>query len=139
MKEELSKYEQALAKEQAVVSRKKPGHVESDLQIRCVKWFAYQYQHLRPLLFAVPNGGRRDARTGAILKAEGVHAGVSDLLLLYPSRKYHGLCIEMKKKDGYQRPSQKEWQEAVEEQGYKYIVCRTIDDFIEEVNEYMNN
>ena len=126
MSEEMSIYERALAKEQATTHRKKPGHVESDLQIRCVKWFAYQYQHLRPLLFAVPNGGRRDARTGAILKAEGVHAGVSDLLLLCPSR-------------SYQRPSQKEWQEAVEEQGYKYIVCRTLDDFIKDINDYLNN
>ena len=139
MSEELSIYERALAKEQATSHRKKPGHVESDLQIRCVKWFAYQYQHLRPLLFAVPNGGRRDARTGAILKAEGVHAGVSDLLLLCPNKSFHGLCIEMKKTDGYQRPSQKEWQQAVEEQGYKYIVCRTIDDFISGINDYLNN
>ena len=41
------------------------------------------------------NISRTCAVTGARLKAEGVVAGVSDLLLLVPRGKYHGLCIEM--------------------------------------------
>ena len=139
MSEELSRYELALAKEQVTLHRKRPGHVESDLQIRCVKWFSYQYQYLRPLLFAVPNGGRRDAKTGAILKREGVQAGVSDMILLCPNKQYHALCIEMKTHEGSQSKLQKEWQEAVEEQGYKYAVCRSLDSFIKEVNEYLDN
>ena len=62
---------------------------EHRLQCACVRWFRYQYPHHASLLFAVPNGGRRDAVTGARLKAEGVVAGVADLLLFVPT-KQHG-------------------------------------------------
>ena len=139
MSEELSKYERLLAKDRAISQRKRPSHEESDIQMRCVKWFAYQYPQFRTLLFSVPNGGRRDARTGAILKAEGVQAGVSDMILFIPNRDYHALCIEMKTKQGTQSKLQKEWQAAVEVMGYKYVICRCLDDFINEVGCYIAN
>jgi len=90
------------------------------------------------LLFAVPNGGARNAVTAAILKAEGVVAGVADLLLLYPAGNCHGLCIEMKKPGGKQSQSQKDWQKEVEAQGYKYIVCYGIEDFRDKVSRYID-
>ena len=67
---------------------------EHRLQCTCVRWFGYQYPELSALLFAVPNGGRRDPVTGARLKAEGVVAGVSDLILFLPSDKHrrNGSC-----------------------------------------------
>lgn len=114
-------------------------HVESTIQIACVKWFRYQYNHLRRLLFAVPNGGYRNPITASIMKAEGAMAGVADLLLLVPNANFHGLCIEMKTPKGRQADTQKEWQADVEKQGYKYVVCRSVDDFRKEVNEYLNN
>lgn len=92
---------------------------------------------LAKVLFSVPNGGQRDKITGAILKAEGVVAGVSDLLLLHPSGQYHGLCIEMKTPKGRQQPSQIEWQRAVEQQGFKYIVCHSVDEFLEKTDSYL--
>lgn len=48
---------------------------ESKLQQSCITWFRLQYPRLAKLLFAVPNGSRRDVVTGAILKWEGVVAG----------------------------------------------------------------
>lgn len=102
-----------------------------------MQWFRLQYRHLARNLFAVPNGGYRNAVTGAVLKAEGVLAGVSDLILLYPSGEFHGLCIEMKTPDGRQADTQKEFQQAVEEVGYKYAICRSVTDFISEVNSYL--
>ena len=75
---------------------------EHRLQCACVRWFRYQYPHHVSLLFAVPNGGRRDAVTGARLKAEGVVAGVADLLLFVPTKQHHALCIEMKTATGRQ-------------------------------------
>ena len=113
-------------------------HEESQIQAACVRWFRYQYGHLTKLLFAVPNGSKRDVITGRILKAEGTLAGVADLLLLYPSKQYHGLCIEMKTEKGRQQDSQKEWQTAVEAYGYKYIICRSLDQFREELTKYIN-
>ena len=113
------------------------NHIESQLQKSCVKWFRMQFPRLRPLLFAVPNGGARSAITGAILKSEGVLAGVADLLLLVPNEKYHGLCIEMKTAKGRQSTTQKQWERAVTLQGYKYIVCRSFTDFVKEINNYL--
>lgn len=112
---------------------------EHRLQVACVTWFHYQYQTMKGLLFAVPNGGRRDERTAAKLKAEGVVAGVSDLILLYPSKEWHGLCIEMKteEKGSGQSESQKAWQKKVEERGYRYEVVRTKEQFMELIKTYI--
>lgn len=112
-------------------------HIESIIQQNCVKWFRLQYPKLALLLFAVPNGGARRRIEGAIMKAEGVTKGVSDLLLLFPAKHYHGLCIEMKTEKGKQQPSQKIWQRAVEDAGYKYVICRSFEDFMEQINAYL--
>lgn len=111
-------------------------HEESNLQIACVRWFRLQYPSLAPLLFSVPNGGRRDRVTGAILKAEGAVAGVADLLLLVPNIHRHGLCIEMKTPKGRQSPEQKAWQKAVESFGYKYAVVRYFEEFRDLILDY---
>ena len=71
------------------------------------------------------------------MKAEGVLAGVSDLIHRYPSAGLHARCIEIKTEKGRQQPSQKIFQQEVEKVGYKYIVCRSVDDFINEINEYI--
>lgn len=115
------------------------AHNESNLQKSCVRWFRLQYPKLASLLFAVPNGGARNAVTGAILKAEGVTKGVADLLLLVPNKQYHGLCIEMKTPKGHQSPSQQDWQEDVEWAGYKYVICRTAEEFIREITRYLRD
>lgn len=113
------------------------NHPESHIQCACVRWFRLQYPEYARLLFAVPNGGVRNAVTGRVLKAEGVVAGVADLLLFVPSNGFHSLCIEMKTKDGRQSAAQKEWQQAVQQQGYKYIVVRSLQDFREQIRDYI--
>lgn len=118
--------------------RKKPSDEEHQLQVMCVKWFRYRFPRLRKNLFAVPNGGRRDAITGARMKAEGVLSGVSDLLLLKSNRFYHGLCIEMKTAKGVQSDSQKDWEYHISQHGYKYVVCRSVGDFRREVESYLS-
>ena len=117
-------------------------HEESRIQQGCVRWFRYQFPNLARLLFAVPNGGARDRITGAILKGEGVVAGVSDLILLVPRiifgvAQWHGLCIEMKKPGGYQSPEQRQWEATVNGYGYKYAVCHSLDEFINEIEDYL--
>lgn len=102
-----------------------------------MKWFRLQYPRLTLNLFAVPNGGARWRTEAGIMKGEGVTAGVADLLLLYPAKGYHGLCIEMKTPDGKQQATQKAWQKAVEDAGYKYVICHSVEEFIEEVNAYL--
>ena len=113
------------------------------LQCACVRWFAYQWPEYRGILFAVPNGGARSKATAGKLKAEGVVPGVADLILLVPRIEegcrymWHALCIEMKTAKGRQSPEQMEWQKKVEEFGYRYAVCRSLDEFMAVVNGYL--
>lgn len=116
-----------------------PHDEEHRIQCACVRWFRFQHPSLAQCLFAVPNGGRRDRVTGAKLKAEGVIPGVADLLLLVQRGPFGGLCIEMKTHKGYQSPEQKQWQKIVEGQGYRYAVCRSLDDFIRIITDYLNS
>ena len=121
-------------------TRKRPADEEHRIQCACVRWFNVQYPKLHGRLFAVPNGGRRDATTAAKLKAEGVVPGVADLVLLMSNRDYGALLIEMKTPKGRQSDSQKKWEKTVcADAEYKYVVCRSLDDFIREVDSYLRN
>ena len=130
--EELWKREQA--RQKATKNRRPPRHLESGLQKACVQWFSYQYPKLRLVCFAVPNGGKRNTKEAAIMKSEGVTAGVADMLLLTPRGKYGALCIEFKTDDGAQSESQKVWQRAAEENGNKYVIVRSLEEFIKAKN-----
>lgn len=82
-----------------------------------------QYPELK-LLHHIPNGGKRDVKTAANLKKEGVKAGVPDICLLVARGQYHGLYIELKQpKKGKLQKNQKEWLHALEKQGYSAKVC----------------
>lgn len=122
---------------QSAGARRKPSDEEHRTQCACVRWFRAAYPGMAHSLFAVPNGGRRDKSTGARLKSEGVVAGVSDLVLLRRNRHYGALLIEMKTRSGVQRQSQREWERLVTADGYRYTVCRSVDDFISEVRGYL--
>ena len=108
---------------------------ESKLQSTCVKWFRLQYPHIT--LFAIPNGGNRDAVTGAIMKREGALAGVADLFLMKPSTNYCGLFIEMKAGKGKQSEKQLEFQQKALAAGYQYKVISSLDEFVTEVKVYL--
>ena len=112
-------------------------HIESRMQQACIKWFRLQFPDLAMLMFAVPNGGHRRRIEAAIMKAEGVTAGVADVLFLYPNKDYHGLCIEFKTAKGRQTDAQKAFARIVEQHGYKYIIVRSLLQFINEVKSYI--
>ena len=77
------------------------------------------------LLFHIPNGGSRNKAEAGRFKAEGVKAGVPDLMLPVARGGFHGLFIEMKRLDGGRvRPEQKAWMEKLQAQGYEAVVCR---------------
>lgn len=114
-------------------------HIEDDIQEACVQWFRMQYRKLDILLFAVPNGGRRNAIEASRLKKQGVTSGVSDLILLVPNNKYSSLCIEIKTDIGKQTENQKIWQARAELYNNKYVIVRSLVDFIKEINEYLKD
>lgn len=132
-------YEEMIKLSNSAKSRKKPADDEHRIQCACVKWFRLEYPKLKDVLFAVPNAARRSARNGAYMKDEGMLPGVADLILLKSNRFYGGLAIEMKKPGEYQRTVQKEWQKECEAAGNKYVVCKSLDEFMKVVTDYLND
>lgn len=102
-------------------------------QVALMGWAKLQQRRLPELvlLFAVPNGGDRNAIVAKKLKNEGVRAGIPDLFLPVAREGFHGLFIEMKRED--KRPKrggaggvskvQQQWISALREQGYKVEIC----------------
>lgn len=112
-------------------------HLEDNLQKMCVRWFGYQYPDLALLLHHSPNGGKRNAAEAAKFKAMGVRAGFPDLALYVARQGYYGLFIELKTAKGRQSEHQKYYQCVLEEQGYRYEVVRSIEEFIDLINDYL--
>lgn len=78
--------------------RSKPKRPEQEEQIallNLVRWHGLRYPDMQRL-FHCPNGVNSSKAVGGILRAMGLTAGVSDLLLLVPRRGYFGLAMEMK-------------------------------------------
>lgn len=76
-----------------------------------------------------PNGGFRNKREAAKLKAMGVKPGYPDLTLLLPRLPFHGLLIELKvpalklKKNGGAQPEQIQWGLYLQSNNYGYKLC----------------
>ena len=120
-------------------TRRKPRDQEHRIQSACVRWYRLQYPNMKHNLFAVPNGSKRDVVIGAKLKEEGVLAGVADLILLKSNRFYGALLIELKTPEGRQSDTQKEWQQKITNDGYKYVIVRSLEDFQREVKLYLED
>ena len=117
-------------------TRRKRTSPEHNLQVRCVVYFRLQYPN--EMIFAIPNGGQRNVIVAKRLKDEGVVKGIPDLCIPYPSRGFHGLYIEMKAgKRGKVSPEQAQVMNKLNSLGYYCAVCRTFDEFKEEVDRYM--
>jgi len=106
-------------------------------QVATVNWFRLQHKQFAKCLWAIPNGGVRHIGTAVKLKAEGGMAGVSDLFLMMPAAKYHGLFIEMKVKGGKLSSSQKEFIANAILMGYRAVVCYGFDEAKQAINEYL--
>jgi len=103
---------------------------ENSIQQEIVVWFTNQYclKHHSPrcVIFHCPNGGSRNVLEAINLKRMGVLSGVSDLIVLTPSKM---LFIEVKNEVGTQSPAQKEFQARVESLGFQYFIVRSLADF----------
>lgn len=107
--------------------------LESNFQITAANYL----RSLGVLFFHCPNEIRAKPQYLKKRKAMGVLSGVSDLVILEPRGKYHGLMIELKVKGGKVSENQKEFIKQAEKRGYKGFVCWSVDDLIEIVDNYL--
>jgi len=112
-------------------------HNESKLQQQCIKWICLQYPNI--ICMAIPNGGKRSRTEAAIMKAEGVLAGAADLFIPKSNKDYYGLFIELKIGNNKQTDAQKWFELNVKRDFYEYVVVRSLEDFMVEVNNYLKN
>jgi hypothetical protein len=121
-------------------AQRKRGSPEGRLQAECVKIAWNEYPEMRGLYYAIPNENSRgdsNAITGAIRKSYGIVAGVADTYLAMARGGYFGLYIEFKSEVGRQRKEQVEFQQRVEQQGYKYVVVHSVEEWRKEWDEYL--
>ena len=113
---------------------KPPKISEHTLQVQCVHWFRVQYP--KKIIFACPNGGARNIIVATKLKAEGVLRGVPDLCIPEPTKKYHGLWVELKV--GYNKASPEQIQLIRELIFRKYacVICYNLDEFMKVIKDY---
>ena len=73
----------------------------------------------------------------AWLKAEGMRAGVPDIVVAAPRGGYHGFFLELKTKTGKLSDSQKSMLFALAAEGYACGIARSVDDAVELINTYL--
>lgn len=91
------------------------------------------------LLYHIPNGGARSKAEGGILKAMGVKAGMPDYCLPTPRCGYAALYIEMKTQSGRIEKHQLGVMEDLANNGNLCCVCRSVDEAMQLLQEYMTN
>ena len=118
--------------------RKRSQNEEHQLQCAEVRYMRGVHGELSHVFFCVPNGQKRTSRQASWLHEEGMVNGVSDMILLKPNSRHGYLCIEKKTKKGKQSAEQKVFQQEVEKHGGKYVIVRSLDEFIEKLESYLN-
>lgn len=98
---------------------------EDKFQIQVASYLHKQYPQL--LWFHCPNGGSRDKREAAKLKAMGVRPGVADIILFWLGGKG---AIELKCGKNKQQDTQKFFQSQWVHSGGQYAVCYSLDEVI---------
>lgn len=84
-----------------------------------------------------PNGGKRDRVSAAVLKRQGVKAGVPDLHLPVPKGQYASLYIEMKYGDGRLQKEQKDFLKQAADYGNFVAVCYSQEIALKVIEEYV--
>jgi len=107
---------------------------EDNIQAEVYKWYHNNYctklNEQPHIIFSVPNGGYRNKIEAIKMKATGLVAGVSDLIIVQPNRI---LFVEMKTETGTQSKEQKDFQNKVEALGFEYFLIRSLEQFKKEL------
>lgn len=87
---------------------------------------------LRGQVFAINNNSQNSIK-GAMNKAMGVQAGVSDMCFLKPEGKV--VWIEWKTEIGKQSTEQKEFERLCIQLGHEYVIVRNENEFLAVINQ----
>jgi hypothetical protein len=127
---------------------------EDVLQSQCITTFRLRYPEYRKILISIPNGANLSDSQRILFSRTGLMPGASDMIFLVPRHGYGSLCIEAKvrkgflytinrvtrivKRDGVQSPEQHEWELQCLSHGNKYVIIRSVEEFMKEIADYLN-
>lgn len=119
--------------------RAKPIDREGQEQAALMTEIRLKHPGVHELIYHVPNGGHRVKAVAARLKAQGVKAGIPDLVLPMARGGYFGLYIEFKATvdPAAVSPSQQAYIRRLNDQGYLAVVCRGHFDAMECLRAYL--
>jgi len=78
--------------------------------------------------FAIPNAAKRGPKLASWLKAEGLQAGVADLVFMLPRGKVAWLELKTESKKSKQNDAQLNFERICKKLGHPYAVARNIDE-----------
>jgi hypothetical protein len=123
--------------------RKRPQYLEALEQRLFIKRLRLDPRTKDLAWCSVPNGGKRNPREAALLKAEGVQAGVPDWLCfearVFADAHYRGIAIEFKSPSGKGRvsESQDRWHEMLRRNWWDVNICTTAEEAWRVTMEYL--
>lgn len=136
------KNERGGTKKAAKPKRRPPRYFEALEQEIVVRWARNQvaanpnkYPCLH-LLHCSLNGVPMTKGQAGRAIGQGMLAGIPDLFLPYPCRKYHGLYLELKAENGRLSPEQKIMLATLASLGYKTCVCFGHQQAIDAIRSY---
>jgi hypothetical protein len=95
--------------------------------------YCLKFHNPRGLIFSIPNGGTRNKLEAITMKATGLLAGASDLIVILPNGKL--FFMELKIEKGIQSDKQKEFENRVSDLGFEYKIIRSLDEFKNFIHE----
>ena len=111
---------------------------EARIQQEIVIYFRNKYglNHHNPkyLIFSVPNESE-NAKENIYKKSIGLMAGVSDLIVILKNKV---IFVEVKTEIGTQSEKQKEFENDVINLGFDYLVVRSKEEFIQNIDKYQS-
>lgn len=106
------------------IKRKNGEKSEYNIQCECIEWV----RHTHPGYISYSNPNEAAGTRAAKYKRSGMLPGVSDLTIIKPDKI---IFVEMKNAVGRQSKAQRTFQRRLEEFGYEYYLCRSLEEFKE--------
>ena len=104
----------------------KPYQIQPETweQILFMGWLHKYFPDIWAVTFATGNGFKSTPKTINIYKSAGLKPGTPDLFIAYPTHRFHGCFLELKRQRGGRTSDiQKEMCQRFRDQGYYVAVC----------------